>query len=73
MAWPAIRFIRWGKDLEQEGVMSMEKIKDFDFVCGAEFDRDKSAGSYDYKGKTYYFCSEHCRESFIRNPDVFTK
>ncbi len=51
--------------------MSMEKIKDL--VCGAEFDKDKSKDSYDYKGKTYHFCSDSCRDSFSKKPDSFIK
>jgi YHS domain-containing protein len=55
----------------REAVMFMKKI--MDFVCGAEFDRDKFGSSYEYKGKTYYFCSERCRDSFSRNPDIYGK
>jgi YHS domain-containing protein len=54
-----------------EVVMFMEKTKDL--VCGAEFDRDKSAGSFDYKGRTYQFCSESCRDSFSKNPGSYIK
>ena len=57
--------------MQQEGVMSMEKIKDL--VCGAEFDRDKSAGSFDFNGKTYLFCSETCRNNFSKNPGSYIK
>jgi YHS domain-containing protein len=52
-------------------VMSMEKFKDF--VCGMEIDRDKSAGSFDYQGKTYHFCSESCRDNFSKNPGSYIK
>ena len=44
----------------------MEKIKDL--VCGAEIDDEKSAASYNLKGKTYLFCSEECRDDFSQNP-----
>ncbi len=49
----------------------MEKVRDF--VCGAEIDGDKAAASYDYKGKTYQFCSEQCKNAFSWNPDGFIK
>jgi Cu+-exporting ATPase len=39
-----------------------------DLVCGMELEKEKSAGSYDYKGKTYHFCSEECRDQFSKNP-----
>ncbi len=51
--------------------MSVEKVKDF--VCGTELDREKSAGSYDYQGKTYHFCSESCRDDFSKDPSSYIK
>jgi Cu+-exporting ATPase len=33
--------------------------------------RDSAAGSYEYNGKTYYFCSPHCLEKFRKDPDAF--
>jgi Cu+-exporting ATPase len=35
-----------------------------DPVCGASFDGDKAAAQFDFKGLTYYFCSEVCRDKF---------
>src|SRR5262249_30812000 len=32
---------------------------------------ETAAGKYDYKGKTYYFCSPRCGERFRANPDQF--
>ncbi len=49
----------------------MEKVTDF--VCGAEIEKDKSAGSYDYEGRTYHFCSESCRDDFSKDPKSFIK
>ncbi len=49
----------------------MENFKDF--VCGAQIDRDKSAGTYNYKGDTYHFCSAHCRDEFSKNPGKYIK
>ncbi len=47
----------------------MEQIKDR--VCGAELEEEKVAASFDYKGETYQFCSESCRDTFSRTPDAF--
>ncbi len=49
----------------------MEKIKDL--VCGMELDKKKAAGSFDYKGKTYHFCSERCRDNFRKDPGNYIK
>lgn len=42
-------------------------------VSGEEFDKSKAAGSYEYEGKTYYFCCEGCREKFLKDPEKYTK
>jgi len=34
-------------------------------------DPNKAAGSYEYKGKTYYFCSTHCLHRFREDPEDF--
>ncbi len=44
-----------------------------DFVCGMEIDEKKSAGSFNYKGKTYHFCSEKCRDEFRKTPENYIK
>ncbi|HSL55330.1 MAG TPA: heavy metal translocating P-type ATPase [Pyrinomonadaceae bacterium] len=42
-----------------------------DPVCGMTVDPEHAAGSYEYKGKTYYFCSTHCVHRFRENPEAF--
>ena len=42
-----------------------------DPVCGMTVDQDRAAGSYEYKGQTYYFCSTHCLHRFSENPESF--
>ena len=42
-----------------------------DPVCGMTVDPDSAAGSFTHQGKTYYFCSTHCRERFRAAPDRF--
>jgi P-type Cu+ transporter len=34
-------------------------------------DPDHAAGSFEYKGNTYYFCSTHCLHRFRENPESF--
>ena len=42
-----------------------------DLVCGMEVDEKTAAGKSDYKGKTYYFCSNGCKRSFDKEPDKY--
>lgn len=44
-----------------------------DPVCGMTVDPATAAGSFEYKGDTYYFCSQHCLEKFRRTPEDFLK
>jgi YHS domain-containing protein len=38
-----------------------------DPVCGMNVDEKKAAGTTVYKGKTYYFCSAHCKAQFEKH------
>ena len=42
-----------------------------DPVCHMTVDAHSSAGSFEYEGKTYYFCSKHCLQRFSQNPQQF--
>ncbi|HET6853102.1 MAG TPA: heavy metal translocating P-type ATPase [Pyrinomonadaceae bacterium] len=42
-----------------------------DPVCGMTVNPDSAAGSFEYQGKTYYFCSTHCLHRFRENPESF--
>jgi YHS domain-containing protein len=42
-----------------------------DPVCHMTVDRSKAL-TLDHAGRTYYFCSEGCRDSFQANPDRYT-
>ncbi len=42
-----------------------------DPVCGMTVNPESAAGSYEYKGENYYFCSAHCLKKFRDNPDQF--
>jgi Cu+-exporting ATPase len=39
-----------------------------DPVCGMDVDPHATKHRADYGGRTYYFCSEHCRERFVAEP-----
>ena len=36
--------------------------------CGMDVDEAKAAGTAQYKGQTYYFCSPGCKKSFDDDP-----
>src|SRR6185436_8375686 len=42
-----------------------------DPVCGMTVDPVSAAGSHEYKGKTYYFCSTHCLHKFSEDPERY--
>jgi YHS domain-containing protein len=42
-----------------------------DPVCGMRIESDEAAGTIDYEGKTYYFCSETCRDAFQASPSAY--
>lgn len=42
-------------------------------VCGMQIESGEAAGRREYKGQTYYFCSENCLELFSANPSEYLK
>ena len=44
-----------------------------DVVCGMQVDPAKAAGSSQYKGNTYHFCSTACKTKFDANPGNYVK
>ncbi|MBU2493285.1 MAG: YHS domain-containing protein [Bacteroidetes bacterium] len=36
-----------------------------DPVCGMEITNKENAETFEYNGKTYYFCSSHCLNQFL--------
>jgi YHS domain-containing protein len=44
-----------------------------DVVCGMQVDPAKAAGTSEYKGKTYFFCSQGCKTKFDANPVPYEK
>src|SRR5262245_47706619 len=47
------------------------KVFEIDPVCKMKVMPETAAGHYDYKGRTYYFCSPRCVERFRTNPEQF--
>lgn len=43
-----------------------------DPVCGMEVVDEDKALKVTYEGRTYYFCSEDCRDEFNEAPDEYT-
>jgi uncharacterized protein len=43
-----------------------------DPVCGMRLDRSKAVRAQ-HAGRTYFFCSEHCREQFESEPDGYAR
>lgn len=44
-----------------------------DVVCGMQIDPAKAAGTSEYNGKTYSFCSTGCKTKFDANPQQYAK
>jgi Cu+-exporting ATPase len=44
-----------------------------DPVCGMQVEPAKAAGSTEYNGKTYTFCSTSCKQKFDRDPKQYAK
>ncbi|WEV69732.1 heavy metal translocating P-type ATPase [Bifidobacterium sp. ESL0775] len=55
-------------DMNMNGGASTVK----DPVCGMTIDPKTAAGSQEYNGKTYYFCSDNCAKSFAADPAKYT-
>jgi YHS domain-containing protein len=39
--------------------------------CKNEMDKDAAKFKVEYKGKTYYFCSEECKAAFEKDPEKY--
>ena len=44
---------------------------EIDPVCGMQVDPKTAAGSSEYKGQTYYFCSPGCKRDFDKEPEAY--
>jgi len=44
-----------------------------DPVCGMEIEEPQAAGKSEYEGKTYFFCSDHCKAAFDNEPAKYAQ
>jgi len=42
-----------------------------DPVCGMRIESEEAAGTMEYEGKTYYFCSQTCHDAFVADPSAY--
>ncbi len=42
-----------------------------DPVCGMQVSEENAAATEEYMGKTYYFCSQYCRDEFVQDPEAY--
>lgn len=42
-----------------------------DPVCGLPVEAEEGAPSFEFRGETYYFCSQICKRKFILSPSAF--
>lgn len=54
---------------EKASENNSDKVKDP--VCGMNISPDKAAGKYEYKGSTWYFCSNNCLNKFTADPEKY--
>jgi YHS domain-containing protein len=53
--------------------LSWEDAMAIDPVCKMQVDENKSAGTSEYNGKTYYFCAPACKRKFDAEPEKYVK
>jgi YHS domain-containing protein len=53
------------------GKRTAEAIMAKDPVCGMQVDEATAAAKLDHHGKTYYFCSPVCKDTFEKNPEKY--
>lgn len=59
--------------LEQKQNFQTEITLHHDPVCGMDIEEQDAAGTLEYKGTRYYFCSESCFEKFKARPEHYLK
>jgi P-type Cu+ transporter len=59
------------KNNEMAGATHPAPKTERDPVCGMYVDPAKARGSSEYKGKTYYFCSQSCVQKFNADPEKY--
>jgi YHS domain-containing protein len=49
-------------------VVQHDRTTAVDPVCGMAVDKATAPATREFKGRTYYFCTEGCAQSFSENP-----
>lgn len=62
-----------GEHMHSEHGEGHEEETAVDPVCGMKITKEEAKFSYEYNGKTYYFCMEGCKEKFVKNPEEYLK
>ena len=44
-----------------------------DPVCKQIIDKKEAKFSIVYNGEKYYFCSAHCKDEFVKNPEKYIR
>jgi Cu+-exporting ATPase len=44
-----------------------------DPVCGMQVDTQQAAGTSEYEGTTYFFCSAGCKRQFDKDPQRYVE
>jgi len=61
---------------EHAGHMHAEQDKNgmvVDPVCGMELKKEDAKATYEHNGKTYYFCTEECKDKFVKEPGNYIR
>ena len=58
-------------DHSHRGSVSTQTVTDP--VCGMQIEKASAAASHVHDGSTHYFCSEHCRKTFVSNPAKYVQ
>jgi len=54
-----------------EGQGKDQSVQKMDPVCGMVVDVDSAENSVDFRGEKVYFCSESCKNAFVRDPEKY--
>jgi Cu+-exporting ATPase len=55
--------------METQDMQGAQASPAIDPVCGMQVDPATAAGSSEYQGQTYYFCSLGCKRQFDKDPE----
>lgn len=59
------------KENDEEYCESCNNDKATDPICGMSVEKNDKSISAEHEGGKYYFCSNHCLETFMNNPDRY--